>query len=138
MCALLLRPELRQPFLDSPWPKIRPCMVKIRLQKVLCEVDFRSLCDVATTSCHAQPSRPRLSQNKLGGTPLNWIKLAINTLKIENQGKSGCFSDIESSERARTICDCYVMTEGYRNIYQKQARTGTKYFWLRLQTFNKN
>ena len=30
-------------FLDSPQPKIMPCMVKILLQKFLCEVDFRSL-----------------------------------------------------------------------------------------------
>ena len=43
MWELLLRQELRQCFLDSPWPKIMPYMVEIRLQKCLCEVDFRSL-----------------------------------------------------------------------------------------------
>ena len=44
--ALLLRQELRQSFLDPPWPKIMPCLVKIRLQKCLCESDFKSLCTI--------------------------------------------------------------------------------------------
>ena len=39
----LLRLEFRQPFLDFPWPKIMPWIVKSRLQKPLCEREFRSL-----------------------------------------------------------------------------------------------
>ena len=39
----LLRQEFRQPFLDSPWPKILPWIFKSRLQKLICEWDFRSL-----------------------------------------------------------------------------------------------
>ena len=43
MLKFLLRQKFRQPFLYYLWPKIMPRMVKIRLQKSLCEVDFRSL-----------------------------------------------------------------------------------------------
>ena len=38
-----MRHKFRQPFLDSPWPKTMPCLFKSRLQKHICEWDFRSL-----------------------------------------------------------------------------------------------
>ena len=39
-CALLLRQRFRQHFLDSPWRKIMPGLVKSRLQNFICELDF--------------------------------------------------------------------------------------------------
>ena len=40
----LLRQEFRQRFLDSLWSKLMASMVKSRLQKLLCEMAFKSLC----------------------------------------------------------------------------------------------
>ena len=45
-CKFLLRPEFRQCFLDSLWPVIYGPHAKSRLQNLLYESDFRSLCDV--------------------------------------------------------------------------------------------
>ena len=43
LSTLLLRKKFRQPFLDLPWTKTMPLMIKIRLQTLLCELDFKSL-----------------------------------------------------------------------------------------------
>ena len=40
----LLRQEFRQHILDSSWPTIMLWKVKSRLQNLICELDFRSLC----------------------------------------------------------------------------------------------
>ena len=40
----LLRQEFRQRFLGSLWSKLMASMVKSRLQKLLCEMAFKSLC----------------------------------------------------------------------------------------------
>ena len=45
MCKFLLRQELRQHFLDSPWSKIYGQHAKSRLQNLICELEFRSLCN---------------------------------------------------------------------------------------------
>ena len=43
-CELLLRQRFRQPFLDSPCPKIYGQYAKSRVQNLVCELDFKLLC----------------------------------------------------------------------------------------------
>ena len=49
-------------------------------------------------------------------------------LDLKNPGDNiiRIFSEIDSSERTRTTCDCSVLFEGHRIVGQKPARTGTK------------